>query len=57
MATAIAEAAMPVNVPSSGRYNDWKGTLSRLPIGGGMYLVVHDKEAYWYKSMAETRGF
>lgn len=46
---------MPVYVPSSGRYNDWKGTLSHLPIGGGMYLVVQDKEAYWYEPMAEAR--
>lgn len=40
---AEAKAAMPVYVPSSGRYNDWNETLSRLPSGGGMYLVVQDK--------------
>src|SRR5690606_6198654 len=53
---AASSPAMPVYIPSSGRYNVWNGTLSRLPIGGCMYLVVQDQQAYWYEPMAEARG-
>lgn len=52
----VSDARMPVYIPSSGRYDNSTGTLSRFPIHERVYLVVQHHQAYWYEPLSEATG-
>lgn len=47
---------MPIYIPSSSRYLLHTGTLSRLPSGSGIFLVVQNRQAFFYEPTAEQFG-